>query len=68
MSTKTLRQMEADGLATRAVFLVVPPQVECEPTDLGMSLGAAFCGVWIWAEQHRETIRGSRKAFSERES
>lgn len=68
MLTKTLRQMEADGLVTRTVFPVVPPKVEYELTDLGMSLGAAFCGVWIWAEQHRETIRESRKAFSERES
>jgi hypothetical protein len=44
MLTKTLRQMEADGL----------------------SLGEAFCGVWIWAERHREAILQSRKAFSHR--
>src|SRR5260370_40899423 len=29
------------------------PGVVDELTELGHSLGAAFCGVWMWAEQHR---------------
>src|ERR1700761_3964525 len=66
MLTKTLRQMEADGLVVRTVFPVIPPRVEYELTDMGQSLGAAFCGVWIWAEQHRERIEQARKAFGER--
>ena len=66
MLTQTLRQMEADGLVLRTVFPVVPPRVEYELTGLGQSLGAAFCGVWIWAEQHREAIMQARKAFQER--
>ena len=66
MLTKTIRQMEADGLVVRTVFPVIPPRVEYELTELGRSLGAAFCGVWIWAEQHRETILHSRKVFGER--
>lgn len=66
MLTKTLRQMEADGLIRRTVFPIVPPRVEYELTDLGSSLGAAFCGVWHWAEQHREAILQARKAFQER--
>ncbi len=65
MLTKTLRQMEADGLIVRTVFAVVPPRVEYRLTELGSSLGEAFCGVWHWAEQHRETIRQSRLAFQE---
>ena len=68
MLTKTLRQMEADGLVVRTVFPVIPPRVEYELTELGLSLGEAFCGVWIWAERHREAILRSRKAFSERAS
>jgi DNA-binding HxlR family transcriptional regulator len=66
MLTKTLRQMEADGLVTRTVFPVVPPRVEYELTELGMSLGAAFCGVWVWAERNRETILKARRDFQER--
>jgi DNA-binding HxlR family transcriptional regulator len=65
MLTKTLRQMEADGLVSRTVFPVIPPKVEYELTELGRSLGAAFCGVWRWAEEHREAIMRSRKLFSE---
>jgi DNA-binding HxlR family transcriptional regulator len=64
MLTKTLRQMEADGLVLRTVFPVIPPRVEYELTGMGQSLGAAFCGVWLWAEKHRETILLSHRSFS----
>jgi DNA-binding HxlR family transcriptional regulator len=47
MLTKTLRQMEADGLVSRTVFPVIPPRVEYQLTSLGHSLGEAFCGVWV---------------------
>lgn len=66
MLTKTLRQMEADGLVERTVFPVIPPRVEYELTSLGQSLGAAFCGVWTWAEQHRAQILRAREAFANR--
>eukprot|EP01037_Dinobryon_pediforme_P014084 gene14084-14203_t len=67
MLTKTLRQMEADGIVSRTVFPVIPPKVEYALTDLGQSLGAAFCGVWLWAEQHRSAILDARKAFNNRQ-
>ena len=66
MLTKTLRQMESDGLLVRTVFPVIPPRVEYELTPLGRSLGAAFCGVWIWAEKYRDDIQAARKRFAER--
>lgn len=66
MLTKTLRQMEADGLVSRTVYPVVPPRVEYELTELGRSLGAAFCGVWLWAEAHRRSIKAARAAFESR--
>ncbi len=66
MLTKTVRQMEADGLVARTVYPVVPPRVEYELTGMGLSLGAAFCSVWIWAEEHREAIETARKVFRER--
>jgi DNA-binding HxlR family transcriptional regulator len=65
MLTKTLRQMEADGLVSRTVFPVIPPRVEYQLTGLGHSLGEAFCGVWIWAERNREAIEKARKKFRE---
>jgi len=63
MLTKTVRQMERDGLVTRTVHPVIPPRVEYQLTELGHSLGAAFCGVWIWAEEHGEEIERARRDF-----
>ncbi len=64
MLTKTLRRMEADGLVTRTVYPVIPPRVEYELTQMGESLSYAFCGVWQWAEKHREAIGRAREAFA----
>src|ERR1700738_3962172 len=66
MLTKTVRQMERDGLITRTVHPVIPPRVEYELTELGHSLGEALCGVWIWAEAHGEEIARARAAFKDR--
>jgi DNA-binding HxlR family transcriptional regulator len=63
MLTKTVRQMERDGLVTRMVHPVIPPRVEYELTELGRSLGEAFCGVWIWVEEHSDEIERARKTF-----
>ena len=66
MLTKTLRDMERLGLVTRTVHPVVPPHVDYTLTDLGHSLGAAFCGVWLWAAENRERIDVAREAFDAR--
>jgi DNA-binding HxlR family transcriptional regulator len=66
MLTQTLRQMERDGLVTRTVHPVIPPRVEYKLTRLGSSLGAAFCGVWVWAEQNLSQIEKARAAFDRR--
>ncbi len=66
MLTQTLRQMERDGLVVRTVHPVVPPKVEYRLTDLGWSLGDAFCGVWTWAEANLEKIEAARAAFDDR--
>jgi len=66
MLTQTLRQMERDGLATRTVHPVVPPRVDYALTPLGNSLSAAFCGVWVWAERHLDTVEQARHRFDTR--
>ncbi|WP_296706898.1 helix-turn-helix domain-containing protein [Rhodoblastus sp.] len=68
MLTQTLRQMERDGLVVRTVHPVVPPKVEYRLTILGQSLGAAFCGVWIWAEQNLAAVEAARRGFDLRGS
>lgn len=66
MLTQTLRQMERDGLLTRTVHAVVPPRVDYRLTDLGLTLGAAFCGVWVWAETNLRVVETARAAFDAR--
>jgi DNA-binding HxlR family transcriptional regulator len=66
MLTQTLRQMERDGMVTRTVHPVIPPHVDYALTDLGHSLGAAFCGVWIWAEDNLARVAAARAAFDAR--
>jgi DNA-binding HxlR family transcriptional regulator len=66
MLTQTLRHMERDGLLTRTVHPVVPPKVEYKLTQLGLSLGAAFCGVWIWAAENLDHVEKARLEFDEK--
>ena len=66
MLTQTLRHMERDGLLIRTVHPVVPPKVEYRLTGLGLSLGAAFCGVWIWAAENFDQVEQARQAFDRR--
>ncbi len=63
MLTQTLRQMERDGLVTRTVHPVIPPRVDYRLTELGYSLGEAFCGVWTWAEENLARIEAARERF-----
>lgn len=67
MLTQTLRAMERDGLVDRTVHPVIPPKVEYRLTDLGHSLGEAFCGVWHWAGDNLDRVEAARKAFDDRD-
>ncbi len=63
MLTQTLRHMERDGLLVRTVFPVVPPKVQYRLTGLGLSLGSAFCGVWVWAAENLRQVEQARQVF-----
>ena len=66
MQTQTLRASERDGLVIRTIHPVIPPRVDYRLTDLGLSLGDAFCGVWAWAAQNLARIEGARHDFDAR--
>jgi DNA-binding HxlR family transcriptional regulator len=66
MLTQTLRQMERDGLLTRTIYPVVPPKVEYKLTELGLTLGGAFCGVWVWAAENLQQVAQARRDFDEK--
>lgn len=63
MLTQTLRQMERDGLVERKVHPVIPPRVEYRLTQLGLTLGAAFCGLWVWAAENFAKVATAREQF-----
>jgi DNA-binding HxlR family transcriptional regulator len=66
MLTQTVRQMERDGLLARKVYPVVPPKVEYKLTDLGLTLSAAFCGVWVWAAENLSKVEEARARFDKK--
>lgn len=63
MLTQTLRAMEREGLVIRTVHPVVPPRVEYRLSPLGITLGAAFCGVWVWAANNLDQVEKARASF-----
>jgi DNA-binding HxlR family transcriptional regulator len=66
MLTQTVRRMERDGLLARKVYPVVPPKVEYKLTDLGLTLSAAFCGVWVWAAENLSKVEEARARFDKK--
>jgi DNA-binding HxlR family transcriptional regulator len=63
MLTKTLRQLERDGLVTRRVFPEVPPRVEYRLTERGHTLNEATCALWLWVEANTDAVQQSRRAY-----
>jgi DNA-binding HxlR family transcriptional regulator len=65
MLTRTLRQLERDGLVTRTVHPVVPPRVDYELTPLGASLLPAIAPLVAWTRAHRPEIVEARARYDE---
>jgi DNA-binding HxlR family transcriptional regulator len=63
MLTKTLRQLERDGLVSRYVHPVIPPRVDYQLTPLGRSLLDKVCGIWDWVETHMNEMELARTQF-----
>ena len=63
MLAVTLRELERDGLVSRAVYPTKPPKVEYALTALGWSLKARVDGLVAWAEDNHDAIRRARTAY-----
>ena len=68
MLSRTLRQLERDGIVERTVWPTVPPRVDYALTDMGRSLHATTKALVVWTEAHQERIAAARSAYDERES
>lgn len=65
MLTKSLRELERDGLITRTSFMEVPPRVEYDLTELGRGLLIRIIPLWIWIIGRSNTFREARNKFDQ---
>ncbi len=61
MLTKTLRELEQNGLIGREQFNEIPPHVEYFFTDMGRDLLPVFYSIMNWGFQHEEDLRSYDK-------
>jgi DNA-binding HxlR family transcriptional regulator len=63
MLTRTLRQLERDGLVLRHDFQEVPPKVEYQLSELGKQLLVHMIPLWTWVVENADGFRRSREQF-----
>ncbi len=63
MLTLSLRGLERDGLLTRTVTPTIPPRVDYELTELGLSLQRPVKALGEWAIEHIACIRAAQERF-----
>ncbi|MGI5217100.1 winged helix-turn-helix transcriptional regulator [Nocardia sp. CA-290969] len=66
MLTRTLRNLERDGLVRRAVYPTVPPRVEYSLTELGADLGRVTHAMGEWAQRRHGEVLAARTEFDNR--
>lgn len=66
MLTRTLRQLERDGMVTRKVYPTIPPQVEYGLTPLGKSLARPVMQLGTWVVDHLSAIEAHRASHDAR--
>ncbi|QCX50995.1 winged helix-turn-helix transcriptional regulator [Ralstonia pseudosolanacearum] len=64
MLTLTLRGLEQDGLVKRTAYATIPPKVEYELTELGLSLIEPLRALGDWAVRNRPAIAAARAHFA----
>jgi DNA-binding HxlR family transcriptional regulator len=60
MLTRTLRDLERNGLVQRKVYPVVPPMVEYSLTPLGETMNGVLKSVCDWSTQNFEAVEAAR--------
>lgn len=60
MLTRTLRQLQEDGLITRTAYAEVPPRVEYALAPLSHGLNELVVRLIGWAAEHHDEIRANR--------
>ena len=61
--TRSLRDLEHNGLVERRVFAEVPVRVEYSLTDVGRTLCPIVDAMRKWAEEHKEEVAAARARY-----
>lgn len=67
MLTRTLRQLERDGLVLRHDYAEMPPRVEYELSDTGIELLVRMIPLWTWIVENADRFREARQNFDKHE-
>ena len=65
MLTKTLRDLQADGMIERTVYPTTPPSVEYKLSPMGRSFLVPLSAMVDWAFAHFPAVRAARAEFRE---
>jgi DNA-binding HxlR family transcriptional regulator len=63
MLTRTLRDLERNGLVDRKVYPVVPPMVEYSLTPLGLTLNQVLKSLCDWSTDNFERVEVARDEY-----
>ena len=61
--TKTLRQLERDGLLIRKIFAEVPPRVEYQINPIGVDMLEKVEPLWLWVVENVQRFQAARGSF-----
>ncbi|WP_423798461.1 winged helix-turn-helix transcriptional regulator [Neobacillus sp. SAB-20_R2A] len=65
MLTQQLRELEDDGVINRIVHNQIPPKVEYELSEYGLSLKGILDSLCAWGENHITKVYGDKFAVLE---
>jgi DNA-binding HxlR family transcriptional regulator len=68
MLTLTLRGLERDGMISRHVTPTIPPRVDYELTEIGLSLRVPVMALGAWALEHIDCISAAQARYDAREA
>jgi DNA-binding HxlR family transcriptional regulator len=63
MLTRTLRDLERNGLVNRKVYPVVPPMVEYSLTPLGLTLNQVLKSLCDWSTENFQQVEAARDEY-----
>jgi DNA-binding HxlR family transcriptional regulator len=67
MLTRTLRDLERNGLVDRKVYPVVPPMVEYSLTPLGGTLNQVLKSLCEWSTENFQQVESARENYDSTE-